>query len=154
MKILVSLITLSKSFIQKLASLIFYRYFRDRQSKIKLMILTEDPALVRSISERLGILDLNSSFVKDNPTFIEFFRDYQPDLLIIDLSSIKKLEKNPLRDLKKINPEIKVLVILSGTEDFVDEAECLQMGFCKIFRKPLDIEVLIEGLREVIEHKG
>lgn len=118
------------------------------------MILTEDPALVRSISERLGILDLNSSFVKDNPTLIEFFRDYQPDLLIIDLSSIKKLEKNPLRDLRKINPEIKVLVILSGTEDFIDEAECLQMGFCKIFRKPLDIEVLIEGLREVVEHKG
>jgi sigma-B regulation protein RsbU (phosphoserine phosphatase) len=78
---------------------------------------------------------------------LEALKEFQPDLLIIDLEGNEKIGLDVIAKTSKENPKTQILVISSALDnDIVDQS--LECGADTFIHKPIDEAALIKFLDE------
>ncbi|MEW6221426.1 MAG: response regulator [Thermodesulfobacteriota bacterium] len=121
-------------------------------SDIKLLLVDDEESFVRTLSERLQLRDLASHTVFDGEQALGFIEDKEPDVMILDLRmpGIDGLEV--LRLVRAKYPLMQV-IIQTGHGNDMDEAEARRLGVFDYLKKPVDIELLVDRIREAHRQK-
>ncbi len=104
-------------------------------------MVDDEREFIQTLSERLVSRNVGSYAVYDGQQALDFIHDDNPDVMILDLKmpGIDGIEV--LKQTKKINPRIEV-IILTGHGTIDDEKACMELGAFAYLRKPADIEKL------------
>ena len=98
-----------------------------KKEKLKILLVDDEKEFVESLSERLGLRDLNVDIAYDGEQALEAVKGEEPDFMILDLSMPGMDGLEVLRRVKKKYPDVQV-VILTGHGSDKDEAEAKRLG--------------------------
>lgn len=127
---------------------IYRRYDFEMPSKV--LLVDDERDFVQTLSERLIMRDMGSAVAYDGESALSMIKDEEPEVMILDLRmpGIDGIEV--LRQVKKTNPDIEVIVLTGhGTEK--DKDLCMELGAFAFLQKPVDIQVLSKTLMSANE---
>ena len=128
-----------------------------RQSGIDLgrgetILLVEDNERIREAGqETLESLGYRALIASNGREALEVYRSAEKvDLVLTDIVMPEMGGKELVRELRKMNPALKV-VITTGYVLTADLEELEEAGIQEVIRKPLDVNSLAETLRRVLD---
>jgi len=126
-----------------------YRRF-DLDTPSRVLLVDDEREFVQTLSERLQMRDVGSAIAYDGESALDLVREDEPDVMILDLKmpGIDGIEV--LRQVKRTNPNIEV-IILTGHGSDEDHRVCMELGAFAYLRKPVDIDALSETLKKANE---
>ena len=114
---------------------------------IKILLVDDEVDFVATLSERLSLRDMNSQSASSGEEALKSVGDNVPDIIVLDLKMPGIDGMEVLRRVKQYFPQIQV-IILTGHGSDQDEAEARRLGAFDYLRKPVDIEHLVNRIRE------
>jgi DNA-binding NtrC family response regulator len=113
---------------------------------LKVLFVDDEEDFVRTMAERMEMREVGSEVALDGQQALQMLEDEVPDVMVLDLRmpGIDGLEV--LRRVKKMYPQMEV-IIMTGHGSEVDEAEARRLGAFDYLRKPVDINDLMEVVR-------
>ncbi len=118
----------------------------------KILIIDDEPPIPKMLKK---LLEKNSYQVleaSDGKQGIESYKEHDPDLIITDLIMPEKEGLETIGQLKKLNPNVKIVAISGGGVNdpkmYLHLAE--NLGAIKAFSKPIDNEILISAIKEIL----
>lgn len=113
----------------------------------KILLVDDEREFVQTLSERLLIRDMGSAVAFDGESALKMIIDDEPEVMILDLRmpGIDGIEV--LKRVKKVNPNIEVIILTGhGSED--DKEICMKLGAFAYLQKPVDIDALSEAIKQ------
>jgi DNA-binding response OmpR family regulator len=128
------------------------RHHRDHQRKhsdmgLKILLVDDEQEFVETLSERLQMRDMDSHAVFDGKTALAQVQSHPPQVMIIDLKMPGMDGIQVLRQVRQTHPFIRVIV-LTGHGSEQDRKNCMDLGACAYFQKPVDIDELNAAIQE------
>jgi two-component system response regulator YesN len=118
------------------------------------VVIAEDEKLIRNgIADSIEWQALDSTVVglaKNGREAYSIIQDKAPDILITDIQMSGGDGLELIRDVNRVNPEIKVIII-SGYNSFSYAQQAIQLGVRDYILKPVNIEELQEILGKLIK---
>jgi DNA-binding NtrC family response regulator len=117
-----------------------------KKEKLKILLVDDEKEFVESLSERLELRNLEADVVYDGEQALDALKKGKHDVMVLDLRmpGIDGIEV--LRQAKKRNPNVQV-VVLTGHGTDKDEAMAKKLGAIAYLKKPVDIDHLIGALK-------
>ena len=105
--------------------------------------------VVREMLCRFGYTILTA---EDGERAVEIYRskEHLIDLVILDLNMPRMDGHACLRELRKLNPDVKV-IISSGYSSMVDAHNLLDSGAAAFMNKPYRLQEILHRLREILD---
>ena len=119
---------------------------------MRVLLVDDEIDFVTTLSNRLGMRDIQTDVVYDGEQALEHVKKQEPDVIVLDLKMPGMYGMEVLRNLSKTNPDIQV-VILTGHGTDRDEEESKRLHAFDYLRKPCDIETLADRIRGAQEFK-
>lgn len=122
----------------------------------KILVMDDEPDVALVLSRLLGALGFSVEIVPEGRQALEAWQSARKSgqpfrLALLDLTIKGGMGgTETLRELKKIDPEIKAL-ICSGYDELSVRAQATQYGFCGMIPKPYDLEKLKATLADVLD---
>jgi PAS domain S-box-containing protein len=116
------------------------------------ILLVDDEAVIRqSVQEILSRLDYNLVCRNNGREAVEYYRPHHKsvDLVVLDMNMPEMNGLDCFRELKKINPNVAVL-IASGYSDPEETRAVLKEGAKSVLRKPFRAKELAQAVREAM----
>lgn len=126
---------------------------KDREVKQKaerVVLADRHPNMLEGIRSMLETVFEVVVMVSDEKSLIDSLEKVNPDLVIVDLSMPKTQEMNVARHIKKIKPDMKVIV-LSVHDEKTAVDNCLAAGAAGFVLKRTASNDLIPAVREVLK---
>ncbi len=125
-----------------------------KQGQIIRILIADDHPVVRegmaAMFSNIADLELVGA-AKDGVEAVEMARALRPDVILLDLVMPRKGGLEAILDIKKDNPEARILVVTSFTED--DKVfPAIKSGALGYLLKDAPPEVLLQAIRDV--HQG
>ncbi len=83
---------------------------------------------------------------------IKLFKENSPDLIITDLIMPEKEGLETIREIREINPDMKIIAISGGgvvdPEIYLNLAS--KLGAVRTFTKPVDNDILLSAIKELL----
>lgn len=115
---------------------------------MKILIIEDDESvaelLVKVLSPRYDVF-----VARDGVEGVEKFITEKPDLVLMDIELPKMNGVNATKEIKKIDPNAKVIVITAYAVQRGQEA--LDGGAMEVISKPFRIKYLLEKLEKALE---
>lgn len=121
-------------------------------AEMKVLLVDDEETFVKTLSERLKMRDLKNDTVYDGNQAIDFVNENEPDVMVLDLKMPGIDGMEVLRRVKKMYPNIQV-IILTGHGTDRDEDESRRLGVFDYLKKPVDIEVLVGRIKAAYQEK-
>jgi DNA-binding NtrC family response regulator len=118
--------------------------------KMRIMLVDDNAYLLECMERILSALGYAVSTYDDPQDAVQAYCRTGFDLVITDMKMPEMNGLELLRALRRHNPEAIVLVV-TGCDDSLLLEEAEKSGAYTLFKKPVDLEVLIDCLRN-IEH--
>lgn len=122
---------------------------RDAQFEMpsKVLLVDDEKEFVHTLSERLQNRNLDNAVVYDGEEALDFIKDDEPEVIILDLKmpGIDGIEV--LRRVKKDYENIEV-IILTGHGSEREEKIANELGAFAYLQKPVDINLLSKTMKE------
>ena len=115
-------------------------------------MVDDEEDFVRTLAERMKMRDLDSDVALDGEQALQFVKDEVPDVMVLDLKMPGIDGMEVLRRVRKAYPQVQV-IILTGHGSEKDEAEARRLGAFAYLQKPVDIEKLVQTLRNAYKKK-
>lgn len=121
----------------------------------KSVLIVEDDAQIRAmLKETLDLEGYATQTAANGAEALAAYEKAPADLVITDIIMPEKEGLGLITDLKRLNPKVRIVAISGGAKDL--EAGCnLELagmfGAAKTFRKPLDLDKLLECLGEMLD---
>lgn len=129
----------------------------DRQAsddRRKAVVVDDHPlvrkSLVDLLENELGLRVCGEA--EDAPTALQIAREHEPDLMIVDISLKEGSGLHLVQQIKSELPDVRILVASMHDEKIYAE-RCIAAGALGYVSKQSDTEVLIQGIRDVLESK-
>jgi len=120
---------------------------------MKILLVDDEEEFVTTLRERLELRGLNAQVALSGEAALEQLEREQPDLMVLDLRMPGIDGVEVLRRVKAKYPRIQVVVMTGhGSDD--DRSTCLDLGASGYHKKPIDIGLLLESLREAASMAG
>lgn len=113
---------------------------------LKVLFVDDEEDFVRTMAERMEMRDLGGEIALSGQQALEMLEDDIPDVMVLDLRMPGIDGMEVLRRVKKTFPQIEV-VIMTGHGSDKDEDEARRLGAFDYLRKPVDIDDLMETVR-------
>ncbi len=115
------------------------------KEKLKVLLVDDEKEFVESLSERLGLRNIDPEIAYDGEQALQAVKDSNPDLMVLDLRmpGIDGIEV--LRKVRKTNPDVQV-VILTGHGTDKEEKMAKKLGAFAYLKKPVDIDLLVRTM--------
>jgi DNA-binding NtrC family response regulator len=125
----------------------------DTVQALKVLFVDDEEDFVRTMAERMEMREVDSDVALDGQQALQMLEDEVPDVMVLDLRmpGIDGLEV--LRRAKKMYPQMEV-IIMTGHGSDKDEAEARRLGAFDYLYKPVDINRLMEVVREAGRSRG
>lgn len=119
----------------------------DLEVPSKVLLVDDEQEFVHTLSERLQTRSIAPVIAYDGEGALEMVASDQPEVMVLDLKmpGIDGLEV--LRRVKRSHPETEV-IILTGHGSEAEERVAAELGAFAYLRKPVDIDVLTETMKE------
>jgi DNA-binding NtrC family response regulator len=114
---------------------------------IKVLFVDDEEDFVRTMAERMEMRDLGGDVAFSGQQALEMLENDIPDVMVLDLMMPGIDGMEVLRRVKKTFPRIEV-IIMTGHGSDKDEEEARRLGAFEYLRKPVDIERLMEIVRD------
>ena len=101
------------------------------------------------VQQALALEDIKADIATDGATGIQMFRDNSYDLVLLDLKMPKMSGEDVLKELRKIDPFVDVIIYTNYTE-FADIKKLTNIGIDGYINKgpDADLSELIEKIKE------
>jgi CheY-like chemotaxis protein len=118
-----------------------------KKENIRVLLVDDERDFVDTLAQRLRLRELHVDVVYDGEQALSRLRESEPDVIVLDLRMPGLSGIEALRDIKKLNSDIQVIVLTGhGTER--DEAEARRLGGFDFLHKPADIDLLLAKIGE------
>lgn len=112
------------------------------------MIIEDDPSISKLISENLEKWHLDNYVTQNFETVIEQFKEYKPDLILLDINL-------PVFDGYYWNQEIRKIskipiIIISSRNSNMDQIMAMNMGADDFVEKPFSVDILIAKINALL----
>lgn len=116
------------------------------------LLIVDDAKLIHFMVKKIlttnGITDIEIKDAFNGNEAVEMAKEFNPDLVLLDVVMPEKDGIEALREIKHNNPNTRAIMVSSlGTEEKV--AEALKLGADAFIQKPFDEEELCKYIREV-----
>lgn len=117
---------------------------------VKILLVDDEEEFVATLSERLQLRGLDASVVMSGEAALVRINAEPPDVMVLDLRMPGIDGVEVLRRVKRAHPRIQVIVMTGhGSDD--DRSTCLELGASDYHKKPIDIERLLESVRNAAQ---
>jgi DNA-binding NtrC family response regulator len=114
---------------------------------LRVLFVDDEEDFVRTIAERMEMREVGSEVALDGQQALQMLEEDVPDVMVLDLRMPGIDGMEVLRRVKKMYPRMEVIIMTGhGTE--ADEAEARRLGAFDYLCKPVDINRLMEVVRE------
>ena len=113
---------------------------------LKVLLVDDEEDLVRTMAERMEMRDLGSDVAFNGQQALNMVEDEMPDVMVLDLRMPGIDGMEVLRRVKEAYPQIAV-IIMTGHGSDKDEEEARRLGAFDYLRKPVDINHLMEVVK-------
>jgi DNA-binding NtrC family response regulator len=120
--------------------------------EFKVLMVDDEEDFVKTLAERMKMRDLDSDVALDGEQALQLVEDQVPDVMVLDLKMPGIDGMEVLRRVRQAYPQVQV-VILTGHGSEKDEAEAKRLGAYAYLQKPVDLEKLIQTLRNAYKKK-
>jgi len=125
----------------------------DSESKGKILLVDDDPGLLRLLSIRLRAEDYDVEAVESAHKALAVLHRFRPDLVITDLKMDKMDGIGLLKELQSKSPGLRVVIITAhGT--IPDAVTATQSGAFGFLTKPIDKDELMETVVRAMKVSG
>jgi DNA-binding NtrC family response regulator len=114
---------------------------------LRVLFVDDEEDFVRTMAERMEMREVGSDVALDGEQALEMLQEEVPDVMVLDLRMPGIDGMEVLRRVKKQYPQMEV-IIMTGHGSDKDEAEARRLGAFDYLRKPVDINHLMEIVRE------
>jgi CheY-like chemotaxis protein len=118
------------------------------------LIVDDEKLIRRTLRQMLEKAGYDVIEASDGLQALEIFTQNQPDLMICDIIMPNMEGIETLRTVKKINPDIKVIVISGGARtgnlNYLSVAE--KLGADAVLDKPFGSKKLIETIKSILRN--
>lgn len=119
------------------------------------ILIVEDNEPIRNmLKETLELEGFTVFEAKDGEEALERWHDKKPDLIITDILMPKKEGLGLITEIRKLNPESKIIAVSGGGPNISSQCNLELAGIfgaVHTFPKPLDIDLLLQKVRELTE---
>jgi len=117
---------------------------------LNVLFVDDEEDFVRTMAERMEMRDVGSEVALDGMQALRMLEDDLPDVMVLDLRMPGLDGMEVLRRVKNAYPQVEV-IIMTGHGSDRDEAEARRLGAYDYIRKPVDINDLMEIIRQAGE---
>lgn len=119
----------------------------DLEMPSKILLVDDEKEFVHTLSERLQTRNLESSVVYDGEQALDFVKNDEPEVMVLDLKmpGIDGIEV--LRRVKREHPNVEV-IILTGHGSEREETLAAELGAFAYLHKPVNIDILAQTMKE------
>jgi signal transduction histidine kinase len=118
--------------------------------KTRVLLVDDEPDFLKVTEKRLRLRGFETETANCGEKALAILRDKSFDVVLLDLAMPGLDGINTLKQIKKDNPEIQILM-LSGHATVEKSVEAMKEGAFDFFQKPVDIHYLIEKLHIATE---
>ncbi len=124
------------------------------EKEVKITIIDDDRDLVEFVKTYLQRRGFLVSFAYSGGEGLEVVRKERPQLIILDIMMPEMDGSQVLRELKKDSTLKDIPVIMLTAKDRqIDRTSFLELGAYEYIAKPLDMDMLLRQVRNVLEKK-
>ncbi len=114
----------------------------------KILIVDDEHEFGTTLAERLMLRDYDAKAIDNVEMAMIELKQWQPDIVLLDLRMPGGFGMNTIRAIKEINPSCKVLMITGhGGEKNMDKA--IESGADGFMLKPVEIDELLRKIEEL-----
>jgi DNA-binding NtrC family response regulator len=117
---------------------------------LNVLFVDDEEDFVRTMAERMEMREVGSEVALDGTQALRMLEDEIPDVMVLDLRMPGLDGMEVLRRVKSTYPQIEV-IIMTGHGSDSDEKEARSLGAFDYLRKPVDINDLMEIIRNAGE---
>lgn len=121
---------------------------KNRLKNFSVLFIDDEKVILDTMKEILPMLFKETFFASNGLEGIEKFKQSNPDLIITDLSMPKLDGISMLKQIKKIDSNVKIICI-SGHNEMQNIQECEDLG-CTYVVKPINSAILFEAFEKAI----
>ncbi len=120
----------------------------------KVLAVDDDPGALESLSEALGLLEIDVWHTRDGKSALKLAREHQPDVILLDVMMPGMDGYEVCRHLKE-DPDTRLIpvVFLTGYGSREARIQGLEVGATDFLNKPCDLMELEVRVRNLIEYR-
>ncbi|MBF0508685.1 MAG: response regulator [Deltaproteobacteria bacterium] len=120
--------------------------------QFKILLVDDEEELVKTLAERIKLRDLDPQVALNGEQALLTFEHTVPDVMVLDLKMPGIDGMEVLRRVKKVHPEVQV-IILTGHGSDRDADEARRLGAFDYMQKPVELEDLVRAMRSAYRKK-
>jgi DNA-binding NtrC family response regulator len=117
---------------------------------LNVLFVDDEEDFVRTMAERMEMREVGSEVALNGTQALQMLEDELPDVMVLDLRMPGLDGMEVLRRVKNAYPQVEV-IIMTGHGSESDEAEARRLGAYDYLQKPVDINDLMEIIRDAGE---
>ena len=119
---------------------------------LRILIVDDEEELVSTLAERLALRGLEIQIATNGKDALKLVRGHDFSVIVADVKmpGIGGLELTAA--IKRDNPDLPV-ILFTGHSSVADAERGMQQGACEYVMKPVDIDVLLEKIRNAAAQK-
>ncbi|MGL6099977.1 MAG: response regulator transcription factor [Fusobacteriaceae bacterium] len=118
----------------------------------KILIVEDEKDLAQIVKKSLEKENFSVEMVHDGGEVMEFFYQFNPDLVVLDINLPKKSGWDICREIRKIS---KVpIIIMTARDTELDEIQGLELGADDYLTKPFSIKIMILKIKKILKIQG
>ena len=119
------------------------------------ILIVDDEKEARSVLSEFLNIRYNGTFKEavDGEEAIAYLKSNTCDLIILDIRMPKKGGMDVIKEAKKINPNIDILIVSAWVSSDVAE-EAVKLGATDYILKPIDLKVLNLKFANILDKRG
>jgi DNA-binding NtrC family response regulator len=114
---------------------------------LRVLLVDDEEDWVRTMAERMEMRDVGSGVALNGQEALAILEGEVPDVMVLDLKMPGMGGLEVLERVKKEYPEVQV-IILTGHGSDAEEVEARRLGAFAYLTKPVEINLLMEKVRE------
>ncbi len=114
---------------------------------LKVLFVDDEEDFVRTLAQRMEMRDMGGDVALSGQEALAALEREPPDVIVLDLKMPGLGGMEVLRRVKKLDPAIEI-IIMTGHGSVQDEEEAKRLGAFEYLRKPVEIEVLMDAVRQ------
>ncbi len=85
----------------------------------------------------------------DGAEAVTFYQEQKPDVLLLDLAMPKKDGLTVVKEIKKIDPNAKIILITASDDQKIIN-QCLDHGATSYISKPFDFNAVLKAITDIL----
>ncbi len=116
----------------------------------KIMIADDSDAIRLVLKDILSIGEHEVvSEAIDGAEAVDFYREHNPDVLLLDLAMPKKDGLTVVKEVMQIDPKAKIILITASDDQKVIN-QCLECGASSYISKPFDFNGVLKTITKIL----